>query len=389
VKFVCSAQRADGLVWGPMTAFTSVERTELPPQAGLWEQLRPHWTDLVERTGVTSAFLSSRWTETWLTVFAHRVPASGVVWRSDGMVVGCALVPKTRVSLGLFPVSRLHLNASGRLGLASEHNDLLVLPDFRDAVTRDYVSLVLESRADVLSLDGVPPALFDQVRDLWPGKSWNGYQSIAPYVDLEEIGSGGDFLATLSSNTRSQIRRSLRLYEEQFGSPTLTVAPDGPEVAEYLSELIRLHDTRWHGKGQTGAFVGEVRDFHTALTGQGLEEGTMRAELIRLRFGDVTIGVSYNLICGGHVQFYQAGLLYHEDRRLKPGLTMHALAIEHYMAEGEREYDFLGGDQVLPRYKASLGRYERELIWAELPAPKLKMLTIEALRGARRRASNR
>ena len=60
----------------------------------------------------------------------------------------------------------------------------------------------------------------------------------------------------------------------------------------------------------------------------------------------------YNLVLRGHVLAFVTGFLYEEDKRLKPGLVCHTLAIERHLREGASVYDFLAGET---RYKSNLG----------------------------------
>jgi CelD/BcsL family acetyltransferase involved in cellulose biosynthesis len=101
---------------------------------------------------------------------------------------------------------------------------------------------------------------------------------------------------------------------------------------------------------------------------------------VRLSFGDEAIGFLYTLTSGGSVCFYQSGLKYHPDNRLKPGLVTHVLAAEYLLENGADEYDFLGGEPVPVRYKRSLSTDVRMLAWLHLPAPSLKMQAFYAVR---------
>ena len=116
------------------------------------------------------------------------------------------------------------------------------------------------------------------------------------------------------------------------------------------------------------------------------EQRQLAVDLVRIRFGEETIGILFNLRYRRRVNFYQAGLQHYDDNRLKPGLVAHTLAIEHYLVRGESEYDFLGGEPEDVRYKRSLARDVRTLAWIQLQAPTVKMRVLGRLRRVRRRA---
>jgi CelD/BcsL family acetyltransferase involved in cellulose biosynthesis len=88
----------------------------------------------------------------------------------------------------------------------------------------------------------------------------------------------------------------------------------------------------------------------------------------------------YNFIEAGKVSYYQSGLVYRDDPRLKPGLVAHALTIQRAADAGLREYDLLAGDY---RYKRSLATASRDLVWLRLERGNLKTRTIAALRALR------
>ena len=359
-------------------------RHVLPPGAHLWDEIREAWAEL-ESTHPNSAFLSSTWVATWLDHFGTDVGAFAIIWMtSGGRFAGCALVGTGRGRFGPFSVRRAYLNASG-VGPMPEHNDLLVAPEHRDWVLDDYCRVMLALGLDELALVGVTKQLREDTRKRWPNARWNGHRSESPFVDLNRVRqSGREYLTFLSSNTSSQLRRSLRLFEDEFGSPRLDVAHAGSEASDLLHELARLHQEVWVNRGQSGAFGPRVIRFHEDLLERAARSPNLTPELVRLRFGDRTVGMLYHLVRNGRVSFYQSGFTYADDRRLKPGLTTHFYSIRNCLERERAEYDFLGGEPASVRYKRSLSTDTRELWWVQLPVPSVKMRLLHRLRAASR-----
>jgi CelD/BcsL family acetyltransferase involved in cellulose biosynthesis len=154
----------------------------------------------------------------------------------------------------------------------------------------------------------------------------------------------------------------------------------------WFDEMVSLHVESWRARGEEGAFPPEGQRFHSALVRRsfGASDEAFRASLLRIRFGQETIGVLYFLEHHGRVNFYQSGLSYADDSKLKPGLVAHTLAIRHYTERGSLEYDFLGGEAETARYKRSLSTDSRDLVWRDLPSPAPKMGLLRALRLGRR-----
>jgi CelD/BcsL family acetyltransferase involved in cellulose biosynthesis len=180
----------------------------------------------------------------------------------------------------------------------------------------------------------------------------------APYLDLSP---GIDPFDGFSTNTRQQLRRSLRAWEE-IGPLRLDVAAPG-EADRYLDALAELHQSYWTGRGKSGAFAEPFFGrFHDALL-RRVGDG-QSIDLIRVSAGDRVAGYLYNFVHDGWVAAYQSGFDFGPDAdRLRPGLVCHLLAIRHYAGAGMRRYDFLGGEA---RYKRSLADAEIPLVWLDV-----------------------
>lgn len=203
----------------------------------------------------------------------------------------------------------------------------------------------------------------------------------ARYVNLVELRERGtEYEATLSSNTRAQLRRSRSLYE-QAGAVAIQIAADVATAHEYLDELIAMHQRRWQSVGEPGAFnSAQFTRFHRRLIDRLWPDGAVH--LVRVRAGDRTIGVLYNFVVDGCVAFYQSGFAYDSDNRLKPGLVTHAEAIRYYLAQGFAEYDLLAGAS---RYKQSLAKHSRDLRWTVHERRGVKMAMYRWIRSLKRR----
>jgi len=233
-----------------------------------------------------------------------------------------------------------------------------------------------------LVLSGTTPALAAAAG----GIALRAQPRTAPFVDLAAIrAAGGDYLATLGSNTRYQLRRSARHYATH-GALRLERATTAAEALAWLDALILLHVATWRARGQPGAFATPyLLRFHRALIDHGLPRGEV--DLLRLSAGDTMVGYLYNFRLGGRVLAYQSGLAAEAaGPHGKPGLTCHHFAIERALQAGDAVYDFLAGGD---RYKRNLGHAAQPLLWAEL-VPRWSLAGIAArLRGALRLAADR
>lgn len=200
------------------------------------------------------------------------------------------------------------------------------------------------------------------------------------YVDLKAVReSKKPYLDHLSGNTRQQIRRSMRWYEESGEGLTFNVADTLETALRYYSNLKKLHQEYWQSKGEPGAFSNVFLDvFHDALIRSRFADGEI--ELAHIACGQRTVGYLYNFVYQGCVANYQSGFLYEDDPKCKPGLVAHTLAIENALQTGRQRYDFLAGDE---RYKQSLGTHAGRFTWHVLQRPRLKFRLENALRSAK------
>jgi CelD/BcsL family acetyltransferase involved in cellulose biosynthesis len=283
---------------------------------------------------------------------------------AGGRTLGLALFNRRR--------GALHLAESGDAAKDRpfiEHNAPLVA---RDAPPGLAAAMLAEARRATgrLVLGGVAPALAAAAG----GARWRWEVRPAPFLDLDALrASGGDLLARLSANTRQQLRRA----ERRAGGPLALEAATTPgAAADFLDEMIPLHERRWHGQG---AFCTPwLARFHAALVRRLAARGEV--EMLRVTAGGQLVGLLENFRCGGVVHAYQSGFAETGgDPAQKPGLLCHLLAIRRALAEDAREYDLMAGAQ---RYKQSLARESRDLLWAELVPRASWRGVAAALRGA-------
>jgi CelD/BcsL family acetyltransferase involved in cellulose biosynthesis len=353
-------------------------------------RIRDAWCDL-EASSRPSYFLSWGWVENWLDTLPPSTDiALHVVRRAGTPIAAFFLGARKRWRHGVLPSRALHLNQTGDDNydeICIEHNGFLSndeplpvadivggLPGRWDEV---FLPALNEDGALAKSLLADPAPVAGphgtRLRVRIDGRVG------CPIVELDKVREVGDYLALLGSNTRSQIRRTRKLYGDR-GQLSHDVASSPAEARAFFDELVTLHRRSWAERGKAGAFIPYVLHFHHRLIERRFAAGEIR--LHRIRAGDRTIGCLYNFIWQGVALFYQSGLVYEADAKLKPGLLCHALAIEHDAAAGLRCYDFLGGDS---RYKRTLATGARSLVWLRIQKPRIRFVVEDAARRLRNR----
>ncbi len=319
-------------------------------------QLAHDWRELEGRAR-PSFFNSWTWIGTWLDELPPKLETALLKATVDGRLAGMAIVvrSKSRLLKGI-SVNCWRVHATGLPELDDlyiEYNGFLLDETHAAEAAQAMLKHLLHlSGSPQVDLPRVNAAFGEVVKRL--GNSWLVRQQshTSRLVDLAEVRAReGQLLPILSSNARSQIRRSIKEYEK-LGPLTIHQAETLAEARAYLGALRALHDHSWHDKGRRSSFTthGTTQRFHDKLVATGFQRGEV--QLLRVAAGPRVLGYLYNFCHQGRVSYYQSGFQYHVlAQHDRPGLVSHLLAIEHNARQGALIYDFMSGDY---RYKSTL-----------------------------------
>jgi hypothetical protein len=209
----------------------------------------PHWWEpLYQSAGNAAIFLSREWVETWLQTYGKNFKGVWLWWTYNGQVVGGCLLLVKPVNIGGLYFDTLFLNAAGvtreRSPLA-ECNDVLFVDGYQDKIAKDMAAFLTDLEWDRMALTACcSGGLMSRVVKLLHFKQIETEDRAAPYVDFPSLNET-PFDRNLTSNTRSQIHRSQRLYEEGSGPVALTVAPTVETAMQYFDAMMEMHNSRW------------------------------------------------------------------------------------------------------------------------------------------------
>lgn len=167
----------------------------------------------------------------------------------------------------------------------------------------------------------------------------NGYRTFLADDAIEKV---------LSKNTRAQVRRSIKRLSEAYGTLNIEEATK-EQACDYFESLGKYHIQKWGSSPEGSGFKNPYFiAHHTHLITKFFEN----VSLVRVLAGNTVVGYSYNLVLENNVYFYCSGINYDfDDKKIKPGYTMHFLLMQFYKEKGFEWYDFLGGES---QYKQSL-----------------------------------
>lgn len=322
-------------------------------------------------------FLSWGWISTWLESLPKDVDVRLIVGLvQDQPVLAFFIGSARRRKYGFLPTRSLALNTTGSRYfdlLYIEYNSVLALPSLNFSLV-DLLHWLENKRWHEFSLPGLSSGFVQQMGLLGSEAPTSvgvllEEESSAYFVDLARVREAKmDYLGLLSSNKRSQIRRSIKEYEKE-GEVRIQEAQSVAEALEMLSALAELHQEEWQKRGKPGVFSNPyLMDFHRKLIASRFEAGEI--QILRVFTPQATIGYLYNFVYGGKVLFYQSGLKYRPGNLYRPGLVSHYFSIMQNARTDMRVYDFMAGEAG---YKSSLATDSVPMYWVRLVNGKLRL----------------
>jgi len=323
-------------------------------------ELERRWRALEKEAAPESFFLCWTWMGSWLAALDAAnitLPQLLCIQNMDDRYIALAFIGQGHAPRKLGKVPALWLNESGHDDgdrpyieynglLCSEANKPAAIHSLYDAIgsQQDWRVFHVSGAEFGSRLPHVPGVRREVLRDASP----------AYFVDMEKVrGKAGDYLALLSSNTRSQIRRSLK---EEPGELEIARADDGATIDVWLEDMVLLNTGRHADNAWDNAFF---RDFAQRITHAGLVDGTV--ELLRIGVaGEPPLGYLLNFLWAGRAMNYQSAFAQPRSNKSKPGLMCHAAAVSRYADAGLSLYSLLAGKD---RYKQSLSTGAEELNW--------------------------
>jgi hypothetical protein len=339
------------------------------------DELQQQWTSMVEQCSSAHIFLDWYWIGTWLKLIAPITP----VWikcYEGGSCVGMTLVCHTGRS-SLFGYQSGWFTKTGQQKYDQiwiEYNDILAKPECHNKVIQSVLDWCATQDVDnwLVEITATPEAWLEHAAFTIECDKTPAYG-----VDLDPSYSDINcYLATRSANGRSTIRRAIRFVDEHYGEVKLLTYQNRPPT-EVWHEMSQLHQERWRHTAENSGFANPYFvQFHEQL--MATPTTNCHSEILAFYAGKHCLGYTYNLIKDGHVYFYLSGINYSDDNnRYRPGLVMHAMAIQYFAQAGYQFYDFMGGDS---QYKRSLATSSYALARVSLRKKNLKNTVVNYLR---------
>ncbi|WP_026377135.1 GNAT family N-acetyltransferase [Aestuariibacter salexigens] len=330
-----------------------IEIKQLEARALGTEDLKRIWSTLFQESNA-STFLSWPWIKAMLKTCGDDTLI--LVATLNVKTVGCGIVSFTK---GI-NTKKAFLHRSGKQELDqvwTEYNDFLLHKDYvKEArlALIDYCVANLQWNEFVIGASCKDAVSAFKLHPLIERTEW---LSQCFYVNLVNYKSDSDYLASLSRNTRYQIKRSLKEFND-LGTLSIERADSTETALSWISDAAPHHIKRWTGTRVGSGFTNpQFVQFHERFIRNAFEQDMI--DILRISAGDNIISYLYNFVEGPIIRFYLSSNVYENDAsQARPGLVAHFLAIRYYLNAGKKIYDFMGGES---RYKLSLSDSSRPI----------------------------
>src|ERR1051326_4506393 len=162
-----------------------------------------------------------------------------------------------------------------------------------------------------------------------------------------------EYLGSLDPAFRPLLTRYPKRLRSRFTVQISRCEKQGDLKAQ-LDTLFGLHQMRWTGRGETGAFAGnERRGFYYRMATAFLQRGSL--EFWRLELNGETVGAQFCFRYNDTVSLLQEGF-HPKYASEKIGYALKAHLLEEMIRTGAKRYDFLGGADA---YKSKFGAHPK------------------------------
>src|ERR1039458_1951517 len=284
-----------------------------------WLEVRPIWASIAECSPNSSFFLQAAWVDCWLQCCSAGLDVRILVFRAGDDPVGVCLLARDTARRGPFRIRRVYLNATGEKredDACIEFNNLLCVAGWEVPMARRLAAHLSQWKWDEVVLNGFASGVgleailqsFDQCQAV-------RRQRPSYLVDLDAVRRAGvGYTSMIGQSTRQNVRQNCRLYQGR-GELVANPARTAEEALTFLEELIELHQRSWNLRGKPGSFASKrFTEFQRALIGCTFDSGG--TQVLRVSAGDV-IGLLYIFMYRGKAYFYQSGVHYSSDKRLR------------------------------------------------------------------------
>ena len=305
-------------------------------------KLQNYWNVLLKKSECDIAVLT--WEHTLISVknLEENQKLKILYITSDDRIIAIAPLKRSRYNLNLIKYNVLEPLDFGN---ATDYSGLILTEQAFECLQMFISYLYQQKDWNLLSFSNIPedsiliklvttnPNFFSKFRI--------ERTDICPYIQLP--GSIDEFLNSLKTHFRKQLRRCLRNIEKDYGKVELKESREFESMENAISVFFDLHQERWNSKGTSGAFhSSKIRNMFIERAKIFLEKDWLG--LYFLMVNDKPVAVNYTLEYTKKTSSCLTGFDPEYNRYSVSNLLL-LKVIERCISKGFTEYDFMRGEE--------------------------------------------
>lgn len=325
---------------------------------GELEQFHERWNSLLRANPASSIFQTPEWLASWWQAYGHERDLFTLVFAdSTSAIVGIVPLYADRTRFLGSPLTTLRMVGAGSGD--SDGLDFITAPGYaRDCAQAFIAWLAAQKEWHVCALETLPQnSLVARCLSEYIRASGIGIDStLTPNFIIDLPPTWQQYVSSLEPSFRPLLTRYPKRLQSRF-TVRFSRCSDMGDLQVQLQTLFDLHQMRWTGRGETGAFAGnERRDFYYRMATAFLQRGWLEFWLLELN-GE-TVGAQFCFRYNNTVSLLQEGF-HPKYAAEKIGYALKAHFLEEMIRTGARRYDFLGGADP---YKSKFGAHQENYL---------------------------
>jgi CelD/BcsL family acetyltransferase involved in cellulose biosynthesis len=321
------------------------------------EELRPAWNRLLQSCSQPSIFQTPEWLASWWHSFGANKELLTLIFH-DGDENIFALAPMYAEKQRFCGLPLRVLRFVGAGSGDSDALDFIIVPGYEQICAQTFLTWLTHERiCDICALETLPQnsPLAQHVVESARRSGLKLYSQISPNFFIDLPSTWPAYLETLESNFRPLLTRYPKRLHSRF-NVSITRCECESDLVSSLEALFALHQMRWTGRGEPGAFSSaERRDFYLRMAHAFQARGWLEFWLLKIE--DEIAAAQFCFRYGNTVSLLQEG--FHPKYAVeKVGYALRAHVLQQMIQAGATRYDFLGGtDAYKLKFGARCGNY--------------------------------
>lgn len=179
-------------------------------------------------------------------------------------------------------------------------------------------------------------------------------QEVCPIIRLPNTFDA--YLDTLDKKQSKELRRKLRIVEAQGDEISWYIVDDRHDLDHEISTFLRLMEASHPEKAQFLTDEQHIR-FFRSIVPAAAKAGWLQLNFLQIAGEQVAAYLNFDY--NNRILVYNSGLDPEKAAALSPGIVLLAYNIEHAIAHGYDEFNFLRGDEP---YKYRMGAVDTQVL---------------------------